>query len=124
MSKSSFDSRIFGRNLRELRKFRKIPVTKLAQSIDVGERHISNLETGNSSPSVDALVGLANALHVSADDLLRGCIDYRANSNSALMELFNGLSDEDTDFIIEITSAIRKYLHLKAYSERINKEKD
>lgn len=119
MSNNSFDARVFGHNLREMRKFRKMPVSKLAQSIDVGERHISNLETGNSNPSVSALVGLANTLKVSADDLLFGCIDYRASANSALMEIFDDLSDEDLDFIIEITKVIKNYIHLKEYTRRI-----
>lgn len=122
MGNRTFDARIFGHNLREMRKFRKIPISKLAQSIDVGERHISNLETGNSSPSVSALVGLANTLQVSADDLLRGCIDYRAGVNTALLEVFNGLADDDMDFIIEITRAIKKYMHLKEYYKRIKEE--
>lgn len=122
MSNSSFDARIFGQNLREMRKFRKIPVSKLAQSIDVGERHINNLETGNSNPSVNALVGLANTLKVSADDLLCGCIDYRASANTALMEIFDDLSDEDLDFIIEITKVIKNYIHLKEYNSRIKEE--
>lgn len=123
MSTSKFDAKVFGHNLRELRKFRKIPISKLAESIDVGDRHICNLETGNSNPSIDALVGLANALQVSADDLLRGCIDYHASANSALTELFNDLADEDMDFVIEITATVRKYLNLKKYNQLMSEKK-
>ncbi len=71
---------------------------------------------------MSTLVGLANTLKVSADDLLCGCIDYRASANTALMEVFNDLSDEDLDFIIEITKVIKKYIHLKEYNNRIKEE--
>ena len=40
------------------------------ERIGVNNKHISNIEIGKSRPSLDSLVEIANALGISADDLL------------------------------------------------------
>ena len=43
---------------------------KLADSVFITGRHVSNIETGSKPPSLELLILIANALDVSADDLL------------------------------------------------------
>ena len=42
----------------------------LGERIGVNNKHISNIEIGKSRPSLESLVEIANALGISADDLL------------------------------------------------------
>lgn len=51
----------------------------LASLLKMSSKHISNIETGNRAPSLDVLIEIANALHVSADDLL---VDSLTNPTS------------------------------------------
>ena len=43
---------------------------ELAQKVQISRVHIGNLERGEKLPSMEAFVNLANALNVSADELL------------------------------------------------------
>ncbi len=42
----------------------------LAEIVDISTTHLSNIETGTTRVSLTTIVNLANALHVTADDLL------------------------------------------------------
>lgn len=62
-----------GARIRAVRTRRDLTQEQLAEAIGVGSAHISHIETGNSKPSIQALVDIINALDCSADELL--CLD-------------------------------------------------
>lgn len=59
-----------GARIRAVRTRRDLTQEQLAEAIGVGSAHISHIETGNSKPSIQALVDIINALDCSADELL------------------------------------------------------
>lgn len=69
------DYKTIGGKIRVMRKERKMTQEELAESVGVGITHISHIETGNSIPSLQVLVGIINTLGCSADELL--CIDVK-----------------------------------------------
>ncbi len=60
----------FGRRLAELRKARNITQVQLAQTLGTTQRAITYYENEADYPPVDAIIRLADALGVSADELL------------------------------------------------------
>ncbi len=59
-----------GKRIKYYRTEKKISQEELSQIISISVRHISNIETGAKAPSLEMLINIANALEVSADDLL------------------------------------------------------
>lgn len=78
--------RYFSTALKKLREAAHLSQAELAQQIRVGQRTISNWETGTYSPKVAQVVALCHALKCSADDLLG---THRLPSSS--VEEANGL---------------------------------
>lgn len=70
-----FDSELFGLRVRLFRLQQNIPQEELAQRVKLSRVHISHLERGERLPSLETFINIANALHVSADDLLAGQIN-------------------------------------------------
>lgn len=70
----------------------------LSEKINVNFRHISNIETGARKPSLDAVIDIANALNVSADDILADSLKHSKSAyHSELLHLLldcNGLEEE------------------------------
>ena len=64
----------FADNLRAARARLKLNQTALGRQIGIGQGAITKWETGKSSPTVDQLLILADALGATAADLLAGCV--------------------------------------------------
>lgn len=62
----------FGHNLSEARHCAGLTQAQLGERVSLAQGHISRLETGFWSPRLGTLVKLADALGVSATDLLDG----------------------------------------------------
>lgn len=61
----------FGRRLRYLRRHRDLTQAELAELIDRSVNAISMLETGRTSPSLETIVKLAQALEVDVAELFK-----------------------------------------------------
>ena len=67
----------------------------LARAVHISGRHISNIETGAKAPSLELLILLANALEVSADDLLTDSLLH--SSSPVGTEIYDLLLDCNHD---------------------------
>ena len=61
---------LIGLRIKHYRTERNISQEDLGDIVGISTRHIINIENGNKGPSLTLLVAIANALDVSADDLL------------------------------------------------------
>ena len=61
---------LLGRRIALYRAKASLSQEALAETVHVNMYHISRIENGHTAPSPDLLVDIANALGVSADDLL------------------------------------------------------
>lgn len=64
------DYRAIGKRIKIARIQANLKQEKLAEIINVSPTHLSNIETGTTHVSLQALVRIANTLSVSTDDLL------------------------------------------------------
>jgi len=80
MKSQNYDYKLIGFNIRKARKAAGYTQEYLANAIDVGTKHISNLECGLAGISVDVLIKLCETLGISADYILFGEITTDMNS--------------------------------------------
>ena len=66
------DQKAFGKRLQEARKAKKWTQEELSQRVRVGRQHISKIERGEITCSLDVLLDLSEELEVSTDYLLKG----------------------------------------------------
>ena len=71
----TFNFMQLGKRIKEYRKHRGISQEKLADLVDLTQTYISLLEGGYKCMSLPTFVSIANALHVSADELLQDSLE-------------------------------------------------
>ncbi len=60
-----------GQNMKRIRAKKKMSQGDIARALDVDRGYISNIENGKKNPTIATIQKLANALGVSADELLK-----------------------------------------------------
>ena len=80
-----------GNRVRERRKELNLTLEQLAEKIDLSTNFIENIERGDSVPSIETFVKLANALSVNADYL---CRDLITNYDPKLQNNYNYYIDQ------------------------------
>ena len=67
-----YDTVETGKRIQKLRKEKGLTQEQLAEKINIGERHLQKLESGERGGFVDTLVEIALFFHVSLDFLILG----------------------------------------------------
>ena len=100
MTKSSELRVIFGENLKNLRKARKLTQAQLAEKSTVEPKHISCIENGLSFPSGDLIARLADALGLHPYELfLFEAKPSATELKTAIIEILNTTSDKNIEKI-------------------------
>ncbi|OGZ94534.1 MAG: DNA-binding protein [Candidatus Sungbacteria bacterium RIFCSPHIGHO2_01_FULL_47_32] len=60
-----------GQNMKRIRTKKKMSQGDIARALDVDRGYISNIENGKKNPTLATIQKLADALKVSADELLK-----------------------------------------------------
>ena len=60
-----------GKNMKRIRAKKKMSQGDIARAFEVDRGYISNIENGKKNPTIATIQKLANALGVSADELLK-----------------------------------------------------
>ena len=93
----------FAKNLKSIRKSRKLTQEQLAELVDVDFRYISFLENARSFPSCDLLEKISKALNISYADLFIFEEDLsRENVKKQLMEIIQLLDDKNLYILFKI----------------------
>ena len=75
----AIDYEALGKRISNARKQIGITQEALGEQLNMTRKHISVIETAINRPSLDTLVDIANALNVSADDLLVDSLTHSAS---------------------------------------------
>lgn len=95
------DSKIVGNRIKEVREKRNLTQEELADKVDLSPTHISVIERGLKVPKLDNFVAIANALDVSADELLFDVVDHSVlGTTNQLSEIICKLSFKEQRKII------------------------
>ena len=69
-----------GKRISNFRNKKGMSQEELGEKLNISREHISRIETGKRNLGLDALVDIANALGVSADDLLVDSLDHHVST--------------------------------------------
>lgn len=102
----------FGARLRQLRGKRGLTQEDLGRAIGTDWMLISRYEREVHLPAADKIVGLARALHVTADALLRGDrngvepVEFKNLRLYERMRALDELPRQDQDIVVELVDAV------------------
>ena len=75
----AIDYESIGKRIKHYRTQKKLSQEELGKAVFATPVHISYIETGARTPSLEILILIANALDVSADDLLRDNLEHSSS---------------------------------------------
>lgn len=105
------DYRAIGERIRKNRNQKGWTQEELAFNIGVTSPYLSRVENGSQKPSLTTIMALAEALHVTVNDLLMDSPPIDVGAMPREIELlFDGCSDYEKKFIILSASAIKNIL--------------
>ncbi|MGE0155436.1 MAG: helix-turn-helix domain-containing protein [Geobacter sp.] len=101
--------KLLGERIRQFRKAKGYTQERLAEMVGVEPRHISRIEGGYNSPSIERLAKISEALEV----LIRELFDYMYLNDSAdrlkdIEGAIDGMSEEYQKIIYKIVRAFEK----------------
>lgn len=98
---------LLGERIRELRKIRGYSQEKLAEMVDIEQKHVSRLELGKSYPTIERLEKIAVALDVPLRDFFDyihlADVDVRAQS---IEEMLNCLNEDNQRLAYKIFKGV------------------
>lgn len=100
-----------GKRIQWYRKKLGISQEAMAEAIDCSSTYVSLIETGNRAVSMEVFVVIANALHVSADDLLIDSLETTIMAvNHAFSNLIQDCNDYEKAVLIDVLKATKASL--------------
>ena len=103
----------FGDNLKRIRAEKNISQGELAELINMHPTHVSRYERNLTSPTVEVVKKIADALKVSADELIYGNTQQKAKDkiqDNELLSMFARVQTLKQDDIGCIKSLINAYI--------------
>ena len=76
---------LLGKRIAKVRNQAGLSQESLSEKINISRTHISYIEIGSVHVSLDTLIDIANALSVSADDLLVDSLEHSASTADSKM---------------------------------------
>ena len=107
----SIDCSGIGARIKYYRLKNQLSQERLAEMSDLSHVYISYLERGERMPKLDAIINIANALNVSADDLLSGSL-LVSNSlhDSREFETLYDCTAEELNIILKCMGFLKEQL--------------
>lgn len=108
---------IIGRNIKIARNKKDLSQAELAELADMSTGHISMIETGARGLSMETLVGIANLLNASADELLgENLLAYRDSAkNSEFDDIIKNCNAYERRVILDIAKETKRILRENRY---------
>lgn len=103
----NLDYQAIGKRIANKRKELHLTQAQLAELAGISASHLGHIEVGTAKPSLQIFVDIANALHVTNDQLLIG--ELKQSNIVLSVEIANQLKDcspADTRIILETLSAL------------------
>ena len=109
----SDNSALVGKRIKKYRKKQGLSQELLAEKLDCTSTNISYIENGNRNMSLDSFIAIANALHISADELLIDCLESTVKaSNHEFAKLIHDCSDYELHIMLDVATSTKNALRL------------
>ena len=97
------DFTLLGKRIRDERLLLRLTIEQLAEKIDKSSNFVGQIERGESKPSIETLVDIANSLGTTVNELLIGNI--KVNDNEVIKQiatLLYSMDDTGQQFILDV----------------------
>jgi len=109
------DYKSIGKRVKIARIRAELTQEKLAEIVDLSPTHLSNIETGSTKVSLQTMVNLANALGVTADDLLCDSVAHpRLQLEKDIAEILEDCDDREIRILRDLMAAAKESLRRDA----------
>lgn len=110
------DYKAIGKRIKIARIRADMTQEKLSELVGVSTSHMSNIETGTTRVSLTLIVNLANALSVTADDLLCDNVQKaRVQFEADIAEILNDCDEYEIRMVRDMTEALVQTLRRDAH---------
>ena len=107
----AIDCEGIGARIKFHRLKKQLSQEQLAEMAELSNVYISYLERGERKPSLDAIISIANALSISADDLLSGCLLVSNSIHDPMVfETLYDCSAEELSIILKCMAFLKELL--------------
>jgi transcriptional regulator with XRE-family HTH domain len=113
----------FGDNLKRIRTNKGFSQGDLAKMIEVHATHISRYERNLTSPNIDVLKKIADALEVSTDKLIYGSDEQIINnkiSDTELLQLFHKVQELTNENITSVKAMLKAFVFQKDIQKQLS----
>lgn len=101
------DLKSIGENVKKLRAKKGITQSHLAEMADISTVHISHIETGAVSMSMESLISICSALDTTPDSVLLGEYQLSQSSTSAIInEYIEKMTSDEKRLLIEFAKLL------------------
>lgn len=102
---------LIGVRIKRYRENKGLSQEELGSIIGISNRHLSKVETGAKNPSLELILNIANALNITADDLL---VDYLNNStekqNTELLTIITDCTPTEKVILMDMLKHMKALL--------------
>ena len=110
------DYQALGERIMRIRKNRKMTQNHLAELVGIETSNISHIERAASKVGLATLVGIANALECSVDDLLCDSIlQEREAFENQLVELSKDCTPKELRLLTDLVHAMKESMRKRSY---------
>lgn len=102
------DKVLLGKKLKQIRISRGISQEQLSEMIYLSPRQMSIIETGNSYPSLDTFIRIAEKLEFDINDFFNVNIKAQDETRQKVIEQIKTLDKKHLNLVSDIISAIEK----------------
>ena len=102
------DKKILGKQLKQIRISRGMSQEKLSELVYLSPRQMSIIETGNSYPSLDTFVRIAEVLEFDINEFFNIRIKEKDELRTCIVELINATDRKHLGLIKDIINAVEK----------------
>ena len=101
------DLKVVGQRIKEAREAKNLTQEELAALVDLSSTHVSVIERGLKVTKLDTFVAIANALDVSADELLVDVVAHSVTGvSNRLSDKISSLPMKEQKKIIKVIQAL------------------
>ncbi|CZR99370.1 anaerobic benzoate catabolism transcriptional regulator [Clostridioides difficile] len=115
------DFRAIGQRIKIARIKKRLTQDTVSEMVNVTPSHMSNIETGKSTVSLQTLISIANVLGVSIDELLCDTIlDSKIVFEKELSDILKDCNDYEIRVLVDILKASKESIrNVKMFQNKI-----
>ncbi|WP_331491839.1 helix-turn-helix transcriptional regulator [Clostridioides difficile] len=115
------DFKAIGQRIKIARIRKKLTQDTVSELINITPSHMSNIETGKSTVSLQTLIAIANVLGVSIDELLCDVIlDSKVIFEKELSEVLKDCSEYEIRVLVDIVKASKESIrNVKMFQSKL-----